>query len=268
MKIAFGLLLLVMHSTNTAAQQDSVWYKRAKNSIQVNLGFIHTRLIDEGFTQSKLLFRGTNAKFVLGYGRETNKSIMNLRVLVSPGKIRTKQDELAASFFHFASCIEYLRKIKTLNVGGKESQFFAGLQLSTINYIIENSPIFDNVDAVSLHGIYLKLGYHLKLNKKNNLRFAYSMPMIVYGNRPLWNSGASVYTLDDTKRIIKLLTTHGRYFYFDLSRNIQADIVYVKLVGKNVDFDAGLAFTYVNNSVEKPIRMYSNQLTLGLKFRL
>jgi hypothetical protein len=265
-KKAFTILFLLVYSKIGFAQQDTLPRKPRKNTIQIDFGFVHTRLIDEGFTQSRLLFRGTNPKIGLGYGRQTAHSIFNFRITIAPGNISTKQNNWAASFDNVSACIEYLQHVRASKLSGKESHLFAGLQFSTINYAIHNEPIFDNVDILSLHGIYFKLNYELTLSKKQNLQIIYSLPAVVYVNQVLWNSGASVYDFNDLDNIFKLVSTHGRYRYFGISKNIPIELIYKIKIGRNVDFNVKYAFRYINYSIEKPFRLYSNELLLGLKF--
>jgi hypothetical protein len=265
-KKAFIILFLLVYSKICFAQQDTLSLKPARNNIQIDFGFVHTRLIDEGFTQSKLLFRGTNPKIGLGYGRQSTQSIFSFRTAINFGDVKTKQNEWAASFVNISAAIEYLRHIRTTKVIGKESHLFAGLQLSTINLAIQNDPIFDNVDILSLHGFYFKLNYKVTLSEKQNLEFIYSMPIVLYANQVLWNSGASIYDFNDLDNIFKLVTTHGRLDYFGILKNIPIELVYKINIGRSVDFNVKYAFTYFNYSIERPFRLYSNELVLGLQF--
>jgi hypothetical protein len=262
----FTILFLLACAKISFAQQDTLSRKTRKNTIQLDFGFVHTRLIDEGFTQSRLLFRGTNPKIGLGYGRQTAHSIFNFRIAIASGNIRTKQNNWAASYDNVSAGVEYLQHVRPFKFLEKESHLFAGLQFSTINYAIQNEPIFDNVDVLSLHGIYFKLNYELTLSKKQSLQITYALPAVVYVNQVLWNSGASVYDFNDLDNIFKLVSTHGRYRYFGVSKNIPIELIYKVKIGRNVDFNVKYAFRYINYTIKKPFRLYSNELLLGLKF--
>jgi hypothetical protein len=266
MKEIFKILFLLIYSKTSFAQQDNLLQKPKRNNIQIDFGFVHTRLIDEGFTQSKLLFRGTTPTISLGYGRQYSHSIINFLTSITSGNLGTRQSGLTASFVNVSLAIGYLRELKTFKIQRKESRLFAGLQVSSTNYEMHNGPVFDNLDIFSLHGIYFKLNYQVTLNKKQSVHFICSMPAVVYANHVLWNSGASVYDFNDADNIIKLLSTHGRYYYFNFLNNIQIDLIYKRKIGKNIDFNVKYAFRYVNNFVETPIRFYSNELLWGLNF--
>jgi hypothetical protein len=130
---------------------------------------------------------------------------------------------------------------------------------------MQNDPIFDNIDILSLHGIYFKLNYAVTLSERHNLQFSYAMPAVLYTNQVLWNSGASVYDFNDLDNIFKLVTTHGKFNYFGILNNVPIELVYKVGIGRSVDFNVKYAFTYLNYSIEKPFRLYSNELLLGLK---
>lgn len=254
-----------MYAKSGFAQPDSLLQKPGKNNIQLSVGLVHMRLIDEGFTQSKLLFRGTNPKIDLSYGHQNTQSIFNFWISIGPGKVRTKQGELPCSFLNVSSAIDYSWKIKLSKSQRKKNLLLVGPRLSSINYVMQSEAIFDNVDAFSLHGMYLKLAYQLNPDKKQSVEFTYSLPAVVYSNRVLWNSGASVYSESDTRRIMKLLTMHGRYSYFDILNNIQIAVAYKRQITTNVAFTARYDFKLFNNSIERPIALYSNELALGLQ---
>jgi hypothetical protein len=263
MKIKLQIFFLLL-TTATFGQPDSALQKTKKNNIQVNVGFAHSRLIDEGFTQSKLLFKGTNFKAGLGYGRKSNKYIFNFLTSFSKGKVSTKESKLPTDFANINASLDYLRSVKV----SKEHHFFAGLQLSTINHIMQSERIFDNIDAFSLHGVYLNFLDEILISKKQSIQILYSMPAVVYENRALWNGGASTFAYMDQKKIFKLFTTHGKYSYFNLINNIQLKIDYSLKIGKNTDFNIIYRFFYFHDFIQAPIHIYSNELLFGLKFKL
>lgn len=238
-----------------------------KNNLQISFGFVHNRLINVGYTNSQLLFRGTNAKFGLGYGRETNNNVIKFSAEASFGDVRSKSGNLPSSFVLIHPSLTYLRTVKEYRAFEKENIFFAGIHLSSINYLLENEPIFDNIDIFSLHGIYLGFSNRLVLNKTNRLHVTYVMPVLVYENRVLWNGGASDITYDDRDHLLKTLVTRGQFSYFSIARNIQFEADYIVSIGRNTDLEIGYRFSYLNVFSEAPIRMYSNELLFGLKFR-
>jgi len=228
---------------------------------------VHSRLIDQGYTHSRLLFRGTNSKFGLGYSRETHKSIFDFSALASSGKMESKSGNLPSNLTLIHPSIGYLRKIKTYKLSKKENAFFAGIHLSSINYYLENEPVIDNIDIVSLHGIYFNFRNRLTLTKNQSFQLTYLMPAIIYENRVLWNSGASNITYSDRDNILKTLMTRGRFSYFNVLRNVQFKAEYIVRLSDGADFDIQYGFFYLNSFKDAPIHLYSNELLLGLKFK-
>ncbi len=263
LKINLQIFFLLL-TTATFGQSDSSLQKIKKNNIQIDFGFAHSRLIDEGFTQSKLLFKGTNFKVGLGYGRETDKYIFNFLTAYNAGNVSTKESKLATDFMNVNISFDYLRSVKL----SSQHHFFAGIQLSSINYIMHNEQIFDNIDAFSLHGLYFNFLDKILISKKQSIQISYSMPTAVYENHVLWNGGASMYTYSDKKHILRLFTTNGKFSYFNLINNILLKADYSLKIGKNTDFNIKYRFFYFNDFIQTPIHIYSNELLFGLKFKL
>ncbi len=240
--------------------------KEKRSSIDVNLGVVHGRFTDIGYTNSSLLFRGTNMRFGVSYTRETSKYSFVFSAMASAGKVESKGSNLPSDLIYVNPSLEYIRRLKDFQLFGKSSVLRAGIQLSSINYYLENEPVFDNIDIFSLHGMYLKFRNRLTLTERTSLQVAYSLPLIVYENRVLWNGGASSFTYEDRDEILRTLTTHGQVTYFNL-RNIQLKVDYVIRMGNSADFLIQYRFFYLNSFSDAPIRMYSNELLLGLKIR-
>jgi hypothetical protein len=235
-----------------------------KNRIHLNLGLIHTRLIDDGYSRN-LLFRGTNCKFGLGYGRETKKYSFNFLIEGSVGKVKSKSSHLPSDFYTVQPSLEYSRKLKEHLMWGKQNAWWAGLSVSSLNYYMINEPVFDNASILSLHGLYATVGNRLYLDEKQYLHFTYRLPAVVYINRLLWNGGASDLTYSDQEHLLKTLTTRGSFTYFDIFNNVQLDASYTRHVGKGADFVLFYRFKYLSPPTELPVHLYSNEFLMSLK---
>lgn len=247
-------------------QTDTTLANTKKNNIQFDFGFVHSRLIDEGYTYSELLFRGTNRKFRLGYGRETATYIFNFLFEASSGKVASKSGNLASDLTNVKPTLEYLRRVKEYNLLGSKSKFFAGINLSSNNYILENSPVVDNSDVISLHGIYLGLVNQIKLNKSQQLQIAYLLPVVVSVNRII--NSENDFTNEDYKHPVQMLFDNKSTSYFNVADFIQLKIGYEKKISRSTSWTATYSFFYMNSTFEAPIRMYSNELLAGLKINL
>ena len=264
----FFISSFTLSSFFIVGQSETDETKNRKSNIQLNFGLVHCRLIDEGYTGSKLLFKGTNSKFSLGYGRETKQDIFNVLTAGSFGNVASKGSNLNSNFDYINFYIEYLRKNKQFEILGQKNEFIAGIHLSSINYVMNNEHIFDNVSIFSLHGVYFNVGNHFKLNEKHGLQLIYLLPTIVYTNRVLYNSGASEITYEDLENIPRTLTTFGEFTYFDLFDNVQIHVNYLIKIGENVDFQVKYKFFFVENNIEAPLHIYSNEFLFGLKIRI
>lgn len=245
-------------------QTEAVNAPTGKNSIQLNFGFTHTRLIDDGYSR-KLLFRGTNSTFSLGYARETDHYLFNFSVEGSQGKIKSRSGNLPSDFYFVQPSLEYLRKVNDYRFLDKSANFFAGLSLSSTNYYIRNEYIFDNASLLSLHGIYLSLRSRMLLDEKQQLQITYRLPTVVYVNRLLWNGGASELTYSDQNHLLRTLTTNGSSVWLDLLHNIQWTADYTRRIGRSTNFVIHYEFRYFSRPGAPAVHIYSNGLLVGLK---
>jgi hypothetical protein len=225
-------------------------------------------MIDEGYTDSRLLFRGTNSKFGLAYGRETEKHIVNFSLAGSIGKVESPSGELPSDYYFAQVSLEFLRNIKEHRLFNRENNFFLGALVSSTNQGIGNERVINNLSIYSLHGMYLSFCNRLYPGKKNYFQISYALPIVIYENRVLWNGGASEYTYHDSQNVPGLLTEHGKFSYFNISGNIQFGINYVMRIGKSTDFIMAYKFFAARSFIEAPLSFYSNELILELKIRL
>jgi hypothetical protein len=244
--------------------QEPIVPRLKKNHLALNLGPMHTRLIDNGYS-TKLLLRGTTWKFDLEYGRETDKYLFNFNGEVSVGNIKSRSEDLPSDFYFVNPSLEYSRKIKHLQVFKRPLTFLTGLNLSSANYVIINQPIFDNATTLSFHGAYINMSGLLDLNEKQRLQLSYKLPTTVYINYNVWNGGASDFTQDDKEHLIRALTTRGSFHYFNLLKNIQLHAAYEWQIGRNARFLVLYKFRYVSSLSEPRSNIYSNELTTSLK---
>jgi hypothetical protein len=256
------LFYIFCHSV--LAQSDSD--VRFKNNFHFAIGYEHTRLIDEGFSQSKLLFRGTNPVLNIGYKRINENFLANLNFKASPGSLITKQGGLTTEFYNVYTAIEYLKNLKLNSETKTKDNIFVGLQLSSTNYALISENVFDNYDLFSLHGLYLKMNYELNLKPSQRIIFSYALPTAIYANHVLWNSGASIYDYDNTKNLLALVSSHGEMTYLKVLNNIPIEMQYQKRFRKKFDYIFKYNFSYTNYKIEAANRYYTNGLMVTLKF--
>lgn len=242
--------------------------KVRKSNIQVSLGAQHSRLIDHAFTDNELLFRGTNFAFRVAYGLQTERSIFNFALTGVVGNLESRSGGWPTEFYVAEAAAEYLKRISSYQISGKENQLFGGIRVSTINQGLVSMRVADNVSIYSMHGIYFALQNRLFFNDKHSLHVSYFLPLVVYNNHVLWNSGANQYTYRDMLNIPELMINNGKMSYVNLFENVQFDINYIKRIGTFTHVEVRYGFIYASSPVEAPIRYYSNRLLVGLKFFL
>jgi hypothetical protein len=263
-----NILLLLFISSVAFGQTDRATQKIRKNSIRLGVGLIHVRMIDEGYTNSRLLFRGTNCKFGLGYGRETEKYSFIFSVTGSIGKVESESGNLPSDYFLFLPALEFSRNVSKYKLLGNESKLFLGANLSSFNQGIDNERAVNNISIYSLHGLYLSINNRILLNERQQLQLTYLMPAVIFENRVLWNGGASKYTYRDTENIARLLTNSGEFSYFNLRNNVQLGVDYIVKIGNASHVRFGYKFFRAISSLEAPFHLYSNELMVELKIGL
>ncbi len=264
-KILVSLFVYMFYVNAIFSQADSKILKPYENRLYFALGPVHSRLIDQGYTESKLLFSGTNTKLVFGYERETSKSILGFSVGGSVGNIHSENSHLPSQFFTILPYLEYLFKFGKHHDTRKKNEFFAGIYAASNNLFLQNEPVIDNIDIVSLHGLYVDLTERINLPKQY-IQFSCLLPAIIYTNRVLWRGGASNYGYDDKDHPVKTLFMNGTYSYFDPWHNLELKIDYILMIGKHTDFTARYRFLFINKYEQVPYRIYSNEVLAGLDF--
>jgi hypothetical protein len=264
--VKHGMILLFLAQNKPSIAQTATIAKEKNNGIQVQLGAAHSRFVDQGYTNSSLLFTGTNILFGLTYDRETIKSYFAFSAIASAGQVQSKQSKLPSDFVYIHPAVQYLRKITDYQLFNKENTLLAGINLNSINYYLGNEPVFDNIDIFSMHGLYLDVRNRLIFTPKKSLRVTYSLPLIVYENRVLWNGGASTIDYTDREHILRTLTTRGSLTCFNV-RNVQFKVDYIMCLSNSLNLEVQYRFFYLNSFKQAPIHMYSNDLLLALKFK-
>lgn len=262
-----SLVIIILTASVVYGQAIEPARATRKNSIHVGTGVLHARQIDNGYTGSSLLFRGTNLALRFGYAHEGARQFFDVSSSFSIGKLKSKSGELPSDFYYVEVSADYLRKVATHQLFGKENQFFAGLRLGTINQGLANIFQIDNIGVYSLHGAYIALKNRLKLDDKRSLQFSWFAPTVVYENRLLYNGGATDITTRNFRNIPALLTTQGELSYFSIFRNVQVNLTYVTLLSDKADASIRYRFFYASSSIKDAYHTYSNELIASLHFR-
>jgi len=257
------LILLTLACTTVLGQADSTVEKQSKNEIRINLGVGHTRLIDEGFTDSRMVFTNTTARYSVGYQRQIKKNTFDFNLEASVGNIKSLSGDLPANYLFVEPSLSFWRAVHEVDA----RTFSIGVSLRSLNVLIENQPVFDNFCITSLHGLYVPLQEHIQLNEKHSVHVTCLLPTVVYVNRVIWNGGASTLTFDDQDHVLRTLANRGSFTYFDLLDNIQFSTAYGLKIGHRTYFNLTYTFRFLDTDVQEPFRAYSNDLLTGLTFK-
>jgi hypothetical protein len=174
---------------------------------------------------------------------------------------------LPTDFTHLHPSLAYSRKISNISLYGAEVTLLPGVSLTSSNYVLNNQPVFDNVSILSMHGAYASFGCAFDLSSKQRLELTYAMPLIVYSNRVVWNGGASDVTYDDAEHVLRTLTNRGSFGYFEVFRNVHLNVDYDLVLTAKTYLHAGYRFAYVSATSTNRVRVYSNEVVAGFKFR-
>lgn len=264
MKVIFIISTLLI-TNSSFAQTDSLPLRQKKNSLFFEYGFLHNRLIDEGYTDSKLLFYGTNSKLRIGYTRETVAYIFNFIAEGGSGKVTSKHDHLPSELSHVRVAFEYFRHLKAYRLFGKETALFAGINCSGRVYVLENTHVLDNMSLFSMQGVYLGVLARVKIDPKRRLEVAYLLPAVVSVGRIL-NSESNFSHSEQTQPVAFLLD-NSETIYFNVFRLVQLRVNYEKDISRHTSFTARYGFFYAHSAFKAPVSLYSNELLFGLKFR-
>jgi hypothetical protein len=259
--LLFALLIL----NSSFAQTDSVKLSH-KNSITITYGFVHNRIIDEGYTDSRLLFRGTNSKLRIDFTHDALPNLFNFTLEASLGKVRSRQGNLPSELTQANITLEYFRRLKKYQLFGREGLIFAGISGSSRISRLANSPVIDNTDFLTMQGIYLGAMTRIKLSETQHLQIAYLVPTVVSIGRILYSEADFSYQMQNNP--LEFLRENSQTTYFALSDLIQLKAGYVRKFTRSTSFMISYAFFFAKSNFKAPISLYSNELLLGLKFGL
>lgn len=255
-RISFLLSLLLIYSVVANSQIK-------KSGIGINFGAAHYRIIDQGLTFNKLLFRGILPTVHLDYTKETSKGIFSTSLGACSGKIKMKDGKSdPADFTNARLSVSFVKKITTYKMFGWESTLYAGLQLgSLINYI--KSEDLDNETVLVSHGLYINAFQDIPLDESKSIRLSIVLPVAAFMKRIIADGGLNIPPTDEFSRPLNLLFSDTKFSFPGIAR---FGIDYLKELSARTDFTIKYGFTYINTSVNEPIRYYSNEILLGFKF--
>lgn len=259
-------LFLILLFTCTAsapllAQPDSL--SARVQGVHLDAGLIHNRLIDEGLTASNLLFHGTAFKIKAGYWMTAEKFSLGGYLDLGAGNIRTDKDRIESELIAINLYLFYLRKIAEYDVFKRHGKLSAGLELSSQNIVIDGLEVLDNASVLFAQGLNASLLQDIRLSNIRSLQLGLVVPLVAYAKRETYDSGVNDELrneFDDSAG--KFLFNDSRWLFIP---GFRLKTVYTKTLTPRMYFVLAYEFRYLNNRQSEPLRIYSNELTAGLK---
>lgn len=245
--------------------QDASTYTQ---SIQVSLGISHSRLIDEAFTNNRLKFSGTTPTLLLGYTSLTDSKLFSVQLEGSTGKVKIQGNKLPTNLHHLQLAASYGRKVKNYELLGILHQLYAGLHLQTLNYVIEDLDVTEDVSLNFFHTLGLVIHQISQLDEKNSIQLSLVLPIMGLTKRDNYGGGINQQLESDFEDnlggFLFRETTFAAFFPWELP---QFHINYSRLLSPKSVLAVDYEFSFVKSDEIAPLNLYNNRLLLGLQFK-
>src|SRR5688572_23672122 len=176
---AFCILRLMLGTSLPALAQTDPLSIRS-HGLQFDAGLIHNRLIDEGLTASRLLFRGTAFKIKAGYWMSADKFKIGGHLDFSTGNIHTTEDRLKSKLIGLNLYLFYLRRVADYRVFDRSGKLFAGLELASQNIVIDGLETLDNVSVMFVQGLNISTTQEILLSNSRFLHLGLVVPVVSF----------------------------------------------------------------------------------------
>ena len=259
----FCIPALIIGTTLPAFTQPDTLSSRF-HGLQFDAGLIHNRLVDEGLTASRLLFRGTAFKIKAGYWMSAEKFNLGGHLDFSTGDIQTTEDRLESKIIGINLYLFYLRRIAEYNVFERPGKLLAGLELASQNIVIDGIEVLDNVSVLFAQGLNTSVSQEILLSNTRSLHLGLVIPVVSFAKRESYDSGVNDELKEEADNPGQLLFNDSRFVFIP---GVRLKTAYARALGQQVSFVLAYEFRYLNNRQTMPLRIYSNELTAGLKIK-
>lgn len=263
-KIKLALFILTIFGTNVPlyGQGDS----ETKNNFQLMLGAIHYRLIDEAFTENKLLFSGTSFAIDLAYQRKSNGHVFKTNIGANKGNV-VAQEVLKADVLYLQMATSFATRVKKFSMFGKSTELYFGSQLSIKDYVLSDNEIIENTTVLLNNSVGLYLYYFLVISTKSTIEADIALPLIGLHRREQYDGGTNKKLEKDFEEgLFHVLFTDYQFGMISPLNLPQMNINYILSIGETSAFTVNYVFNYAANDSIQPIKLYTNGLLVGLRF--
>jgi hypothetical protein len=261
-----NFILIIILSVQFALAQDKKLIDSCNNYISISSGIDDFHEKDEKL--SNLIFRGIcfSAKASYLYELSDSRHLINAHfskgAINSDLKLNDEVRQITASLDY-----TYLRKISRFHIMGKNADLFLGGCLKS--YLFEvlmttSVPYYDIQYEESWywsHSINFSLSGEYKLNELDKLSFWLNSPLMSLVSRPDYSLSMRNY---EVQKNFTGALAYGEMDFFWNNIVIDAEIKYNKEIASNVDLQATYEFSYTSTKISQMLRLYSNNLYLGV----
>lgn len=257
-----GLLAIII-CFHASAQNDSTRQRLKRNGIAFQAGPIHTRMIDDAYTGNRLLFKGTNTNFRLTYTNEGPRYHFDFSVEGSHGDVSSKHGDLPSTLDRIMINLAYFQRLHEFSVASRHGAILAGLTLNSNTFTIENQPVIDNNNILSIQGIYLGLRPEFNIARNQYLRLTYLLPVIASTGRIIGSE--SNFSYEERQHPIRLLMSNPETSYFAITDLVSLRLSYEVRLRPAIALTANYGFQYVSSTYKDLFQLYANELLFGFK---
>jgi hypothetical protein len=255
-------LLIILFVIPIIAAQTST-NEISVNKLGVHFGFSHYRLIDEGMSFSKIKFKGTTPSLELQFLWNTAKSNFNASIKGSNGKISAGDRRIICKLIDAELNIDYSRKVLSYKLFGARTVLYSGLKFSSTVFYIHSEDL-DNLDILTVNGLYLIFNQHIFLNPYSFLKLRFSIPTISLTKRIYLDGGLNAPPTRE-RETMKILYGNATPTF---ANAYQFNVIYSKKISSKIDVHASYNFNYQVNNLEARFRSYSNSVLIGFDISL
>ena len=258
--VFLSLLSVLIFSGSLQAQ------KKSEKTFQLSLGADHIRLIDQGFTSSKLKFTGTAFIASMSYESLSETRLFGALLRGSFGNLTSADKSLNAEFTRLEIDLTYAKSLPEYSFLKIQNKVYAGVGISSYNFALENEPELENISITFYHTANLTLHQISHINEKNKLQLKVVLPVLGWVKRSAYDGGANQELEEDSNNVLKLFFNDSEFSLLNPLKIPRVNIAYSYRIAPKTEFTINYLFNYLHSRDPEPIKAYNNSLLGGFKF--
>ncbi|HMJ71138.1 MAG TPA: hypothetical protein VK508_19695 [Cyclobacteriaceae bacterium] len=239
---------------------------KARHEVEINAGAIHNRVIDEGFTASKLKFTGNTPAFQATYRRTGEKIVIHAGLYAAFGKVRTADQRISSRMYQYRISASVLRPLFKSGTSSSKIHLFIGGELSSMIYMRYDEKQIYNVSAMFIHGLYVHALGQLDLNSRSSISAELFVPGLLFTRYVAADGGANVDLKPEADHPLELIFNKAAIASPVPFPYLRCKFGYSLKLSQRVSFAASYEFSRLRDQSEGTLRAYGNQILTGFKF--